>query len=120
MIYSYRITSYNVCYTKLLRRFKNLFIIALLQILLRYALLIPILRHYGIEPVLTDQLFSLLVLGTLLFAASGYIINDYFDLRIDRINKPQKVIVGKHIKRRQALFLHVLLTAAGVFICVIT
>ncbi|MBI9065048.1 MAG: geranylgeranylglycerol-phosphate geranylgeranyltransferase [Marinilabiliaceae bacterium] len=97
-------------------RYKNLFIIALLQVLLRYAMLLPILSHYGIEPVLSDLRFGLVVLSTLLLAASGYVINDYFDIRIDRINRPDSVIVGKHIKRRTALFLHVLLTVTGVFI----
>lgn len=97
-------------------RYKNLFIIALLQVLLRYAMLLPILAHYGIKPVLSDLRFALVVLSTLLLAASGYVINDYFDIRIDRINRPDSVIVGKHIKRRTALFLHVLLTVTGVFI----
>lgn len=97
-------------------RYKNLFIIALLQVLLRYGLLLPILAHYGINPVLTDLRFGLLIVSTILLAASGYVINDYFDIRIDRINRPDTVLVGKHIKRRTALFLHVLLTVTGVFV----
>lgn len=88
--------------------------IAITQCVLRYALLLPILGHYGIDPVLTDFRFALVVISTVLLAASGYIINDYFDLRIDRINKPGKVVIGRLIKRRQALFLHVLLTFTGI------
>lgn len=104
-----------MAYLKLIR-YKNLIIIALLQILLRYALLLPILESYNIQPVLSDFRFGLLVLVTVLLAASGYIINDYFDIRIDRINRPDSVVVGRKIKRRTALFLHVLLTIFAILI----
>lgn len=50
--------------------------------------------------------FFLLTFSTVLIAGAGYIINDYFDIRIDRINKPEKVIVGKHIKKRVAMLTH--------------
>ena len=102
-------------FLKLIRA-KNIFIIILLQLLLRYTLIIPILNHFDVKPVLPEIYFILVILATSLFAASGYIINDYFDLRIDRINKPDKVLIGKKIKRRTALFLHVLLTVTAVFI----
>jgi len=104
-----------MAYLKLIR-YKNLIIIVLLQILLRYALLIPILQSFGIEPVLSDLRFSLMVVATVLLAASGYIINDYFDIRIDRINRPQSVVIGRKIRRRTALFLHVVLTVTGMLI----
>ena len=50
--------------------------------------------------------FFLLVLSTILIAAAGNIINDYFDVRADRINKPHKLIIGKHVKRRVAIITH--------------
>jgi 4-hydroxybenzoate polyprenyltransferase len=97
-------------------RFKNLVMIGGMQYALRYGLILPILSHYELQPVLSDFRFALIVLSTLLLAASGYIINDYFDIRIDRINKPDKVLVGRYIRRRTALFWHVLLTIAGILI----
>ncbi|MBN2167066.1 MAG: geranylgeranylglycerol-phosphate geranylgeranyltransferase [Marinilabiliaceae bacterium] len=96
-------------------RIKNLFIIALLQYLLRYALIIPILTYYKVTPALSDFRFALVVFATLCLAASGYVINNYFDIQIDRINKPDKVLIGRIIKRREALFLHLILTFIGVF-----
>ncbi len=104
-----------MAYLRLIR-VKNLIIITLLQILLRYGLIIPILEKYSIIPALSDVNFFLLVLSTILLAASGYVINDYFDLRTDRINRPENVIVGKLVKRRIALLLHVLFSFTGVFI----
>lgn len=97
-------------------RYKNLIIIVLLQFLLRYGLLIPILNYYGVSPELSHVRFGLLVLATVLLAASGYVINNYFDVSIDRINKPENVVVGREVPRRTALLLHVIFTITGVFI----
>ena len=57
---------------------------------------------YGI----TSLPFSLLALSTIMIAAAGNIINDYFDIKADRINKPDRVIIGVHIKRRVAIVSH--------------
>ncbi|MCC6839850.1 MAG: geranylgeranylglycerol-phosphate geranylgeranyltransferase [Flavobacteriales bacterium] len=58
--------------------------------------------------------FWLLVLSTVLIAAGGNVINDYFDTRIDRVNRPGQVIVGRSVKRRTAMMGHLMLTTAGV------
>ncbi len=64
--------------------------------------------------ILSDWKFALLVLSTVLIAAGGYIINDYFDVKIDQINKPNEVFVGRIIKRRYALLMHQILSGIGV------
>ena len=61
--------------------------------------------------------FILLVLGTVLIAAGGNVINDYFDTRIDRINKPEEVIVGRAVKRRVAMTGHMVLSGLGLVLC---
>ncbi len=96
-------------------RYKNLIIIALLQYLLRYILLLPILESYDLLPALSHLQFAIVVLSTIALAASGYIINDYFDVRTDRINKPDKVIVGVKYERRKVLLWHVIFTLIGLF-----
>ena len=50
--------------------------------------------------------FFLLVISTVMIAAAGNIINDYFDVRADRINRPEGTIIMKHIKRRWAIVYH--------------
>ena len=55
-----------------------------------------------------------MVMSTTIVAASGYFINDYYDIKIDLINKPDKVIVGKEIKRRPVMFAHVILNIMGI------
>jgi 4-hydroxybenzoate polyprenyltransferase len=60
--------------------------------------------------------FVLLVLSTVLVAAGGNVINDYFDTRIDRINKPDEVIVGRRVKRRVAMTGHIVLSSLGLLL----
>jgi 4-hydroxybenzoate polyprenyltransferase len=58
----------------------------------------------------------LLVFSSLLIAAAGYIINDYFDINIDQVNKPGKVVVEKIISRRWAILMHLIITAGGIIV----
>lgn len=58
----------------------------------------------------------LLVLSAVATAAAGYIINDYYDVKIDLINKPKRVVVGKLLKRRVAMAAHVVLNLTGIII----
>ena len=60
--------------------------------------------------------FFLLVAASIFIAAGGYIINDYFDMHIDAINKPSKVVVDKIVKRRWAIAWHFILSLAGIII----
>jgi len=60
--------------------------------------------------------FFLLTAGTLLVAAAGYIINDYYDIKIDLVNKPDRIVVGRIVSRRQALFLHSSLNFLAIFL----
>ncbi len=65
-----------------------------------------------------DGLLYLLMLASIMIAAAGYIINDYFDLQIDSINKPQKLVIDKMLKRRWAIVWHLFLSLAGLIISI--
>ncbi|MBK6347421.1 MAG: UbiA family prenyltransferase [Bacteroidales bacterium] len=79
-----------------------------------YAVIGRVYAAYGIEPALGPLLFFILVLVTVIIAAAGYIINDYFDLRTDRINKPESVVIGKYFPRRMAIKLHIVLNSIAI------
>ena len=100
-------------YLKLIR-LPNLIIIVLTQYLMRYSIINSILEYNGFRLQMSDILFALLVLSTVCIAAAGYVINDYFDRRIDLINRPGEVIVGSQIDRRYAMILHIILNLIGV------
>ena len=79
------------------------------------------LAHGGLsasEILMSEKLF-LLALSTCLIAAAGYIINDYYDVKIDLINKPDRVVVGKSMKRRVAMFMHIAFSGIGVLLGVL-
>lgn len=63
-----------------------------------------------------DYRLLLLSISTILIAAAGYIINDYYDVKIDYINKPERVVIGKSITRRFAILFHVILSFLGLAI----
>lgn len=72
--------------------------IALLMVFVKYGFLLPI----GASTILASLDFSLLVIAMISLAAGGNIINDIYDVEIDRINKPDKVLIGEKISERTA------------------
>lgn len=86
--------------------------LALMQIIFRYGFL----KLQKIDLALADWQYGLLVLSTVLIAAAGYVINDIFDQKTDKENKPNKVIVGKFISENQAYNIYALLNISGVAI----
>jgi 4-hydroxybenzoate polyprenyltransferase len=91
-------------------RVQNLLIVVGTQYLARVALIGP--REQWLRLLLEPQL-AILTLSTVCIAAAGYIINDYFDVKIDIINKPERVVIGRYLKRRWAITLHQVLNVVG-------
>jgi 4-hydroxybenzoate polyprenyltransferase len=94
-------------------RWPNLLIMLLCLMLVRAGLLLP---NQGLGTALLDLHFALLVLAALLVAAGGYIINDYYDVKIDAINRPDRLVIGRVVNRRKAMLAHLLLSGAGVLL----
>jgi len=95
-------------------RYQNLIFIVFVQFVMRQVVLIPILQTFGFDATMETGMLFLLITATVLIAAGGYVINDYFDVKIDSINKPDKQIVSKIITRHMAMVLHQILTGLGV------
>ena len=94
-----------------LTRFQNLLIIGLTQYMTAIFLVGP--DELWWEYLTSIRLF-LLSSSTILIAAAGYIINDYYDVKIDYINKPDRVIVGRVLKRRVVMVAHTIFNFAGI------
>ncbi len=92
-------------------RWPNLLIIAFSQALVRYGIILPFM---GENHAMSHSMFIALVCSTILVAAGGYIINDHQDTAVDKVNKPNKVIVGRHIKPSTAMNFYYILTFLGV------
>jgi len=96
------------------------FFVSFLRLTRVWNLLIIALSQYFTAAMLIDwskildwRLF-VLTLSTTSIAAAGYIINDYYDIKIDLVNKPERVVIGKGITRRYAILLHSLLSLSGI------
>ena len=88
-------------------RIPNLLIIGGTQLATAYFLLD--------QPVL-DLRLLMLVISTMMIAAGGYIINDYYDQKIDMVNRPEKVVIGVDVRRRPALLAHGVSSIAGILL----
>jgi len=98
-------------------RYKNLLFIGITQLFFYTCVILPAYQKYtGGFPLLNQNLFHWILVASILIAGAGYIINDYFDLNIDRINKPSKMVVDKEISRRWAMMLHLILSVSGLII----
>lgn len=90
--------------------------IALVQILVKYALFIPFLDATELTITLNWFGFGLLVFASLCIAAAGNIINDIYDVETDLVNRPSKVIIGKSISEKTAYTLFIVFNVIGVLI----
>lgn len=89
-------------------RVPNLIVIAFTQFATAWFLMqIPSSQIFNIP-------FSLFLISTAMIGAGGYIINDYFDRKIDMINRPNHVVIGTDLRRRFALLSHALLSIGGI------
>lgn len=106
-------------------RWQNLLIVILTMVLMRYAITASLIGKINVimlngtgepEPM-TLQFpwydFIILVLATVCITAGGYVINDYFDIKTDLINRGQ-VLVGTKISRRKAIMWHSIFNVIGV------
>ncbi len=96
-------------------RWPNLVFIVITQVLFYFSLVQPLFSK-GIYTQFERINFLLLIAASVLIAAAGYIINDYFDLNIDLVNKPEKMVIDKVIKRRWAIVQHIVFSLAGIVI----
>lgn len=100
-----------IAFFKLIR-VENLLIIIITQWCIKYLVFAPINEFSKFTPAL----FTISLLSTLLIAAAGYIINDYFDVKTDKINRPETVVIDVVIKRRWAVILHIIFNGIGLIL----
>jgi 4-hydroxybenzoate polyprenyltransferase len=90
-------------------RWPNLVFIILTQVLYYYCIFLPMQQNSHIN----SSILCLMLSASVCIAAAGYAINDYFDVQIDAINKPEKRVVQTYIRKRWAIFWHLFLSAFG-------
>lgn len=89
----------------------NLFILVLTQTTVYLTL-----PEAGCFQFAIDDRFGMLMLSTICLAAAGYVINDYFDAKIDLINKPDRTVLDTRVSRRYAIAWHIILNLMAIFV----
>lgn len=100
-------------YLRLVRVNNLLFIIIVLGVMQQWVIT-PVLRHTLVTERLPWWVLLLLIVATVCVAAGGYVINDWFDVKIDRINRPDELIVTRVIDKETAMRLFYVLTGVGI------
>jgi len=100
-------------YIKLIRLEYLIFIFATQYLVYQNVLKTVLQKHTAVfQP--DEPLMYLVFVATVLIMAGGFVLNDYFDVKIDAINRPNKLIVTQAIPREKAMLFYQILTALGV------
>lgn len=94
-------------------RWSNLLFLAALIWLMEKWVVVPILDKAAFGEQLPWYMLLLIMLATVGIAAGGYVINDYFDVKIDRINRPDEVVVTRSVSKPAAMRMSIGLSSFG-------
>ena len=97
-------------------RWPNLIFIAILLWVMEHWVAIPVLESIRFEQILPWWMLTLIILATVLIAAGGYVINDYFDVKIDRINRPEQLIITRTWDKQRAFRFSLILSGIGIVV----
>lgn len=96
-------------------RWSNLFFLgALVYVMDKWVVSYILDTNMFYDQGLPWYLLLLIAAATILIAAGGYVINDYFDIKIDRINRPDQLIVSQYISKKSAMRLSICLSGVGI------
>lgn len=99
-------------YLKIIRPF-NLLLIFATQYIIKIGLgFIEMIELYDAQLSIID--FLLLATATICIAAGGYVINDVFDVKTDRINKPKEIYITTIISKKNGVIYYSILTITGI------
>lgn len=112
---------YNPKSTILLKK-----IFSLLSVIRGYNILVLITAQYLaaififsekkiLKPVLFDWHLLFLVIATVCVVAAGYIINNFYDINADKINRPLKHNIDSYVKQETKLTLYFFLNFVGFY-----
>ena len=91
-------------------RVNNLIIVISIQLLMKFYLINPFVTNFSLG---TTE-FILYLIATITIIAAGYIINDILDIKTDKINKSDRLIIDKHIPKKHALRYYFILNIIGI------
>lgn len=100
-------------------RVRTLAFAVLTMYVMRLGVMRPLLELNGCRLQMGDFAFALLVTAICCLISAAYVINDYFDMKSDRISGVRNIVIGKSISRQTAIILHSVLNAVAVGIGIV-
>ncbi len=94
-------------------RWPNLLLTALMMFLVNDRFVKPALIIRGTDALSSNFSFVLLVIAMVFIVAGGYVVNDMFDVAIDKVNKPKKVIIGKELTINECKVFYIIINVLG-------
>ena len=93
-------------------RVQNIILLSIAFVLTSKYIFVPQQSFYSL---ITNPYFDVLLISSSLCIASGYIINSFYDLKKDMINRPEKTILEQQLDQQKKIYLYFLLnfTAVG-------
>lgn len=83
------------------------------MLLVYYCLMFPMFETGIVGAMPSSPAFVLLLISMIFIAAGGYVINDFFDVEIDKVNKADKLIVSNVFSEDVTKFFYIVLTFIG-------
>lgn len=90
-----------------LTRLPLLLLVVAIQLVTHYGIVEPIIKHAEGEVQMGTFPLTLCILATVFVALGGFFVNDYFDVKIDRINRPITRLVDLFVSRDTIFNLYV-------------
>ncbi len=92
-------------------RYSNLIFLAIIIWVMERVVAKPLIALWNPVTPLPWWVLTLLIVAVVAIAAAGYAVNDYFDIKIDRINRPDKVLVTTVFSKDETMcFVYILMT----------
>jgi geranylgeranylglycerol-phosphate geranylgeranyltransferase len=85
-----------------------------------FAVLVGSFLYLKLDLLLVWQPVAFAIAAVFLITGAGNVINDYFDVEADRLNRPERSIPSEKVSVRGALVLSILLFMAGIFLAAFT
>lgn len=95
-------------------RLPLLFLVVAIQLVTHFSIVEPMIQHADGELQMGTLPLTLCVLATVSITLGGFFVNDYFDVKIDRINRPITRTVDLFVSRDTIFNLYVVVTGLAV------
>ena len=94
-------------------RWTNLLMTAIMMLLVYYCLMFPMFKTGIVGAMPSSPAFLLLLISMIFIVAGGYVINDFFDVEMDKVNKADKLIVSRFFSENVTKLFYIILTFIG-------